>query len=81
MRRDADTDGSGQTNSGASVTYSRCSWTRCIGSPMRRREAASLKIFLNGFFALFRIRSVGRFHRNEGGEQIDGAFKWGGCPT
>jgi hypothetical protein len=37
-----------------------------------------LEDFLNRFFAAFRIQSIGRFHRNEGGEQIDGAFKWEG---
>jgi Restriction endonuclease len=37
-----------------------------------------LEDFLNRFFALIRIRSVGSFRRNEGGEQIDGAFLWDG---
>jgi hypothetical protein len=37
-----------------------------------------LEDFLNRLFGLFRIRSVGSFRRNEGGEQIDGAFLWDG---
>ena len=37
-----------------------------------------LEDFLNRFFALFKIRSVGSFKRNQGGEQIDGAFVWDG---
>jgi Restriction endonuclease len=37
-----------------------------------------LEDFLNRFFAVFQIRSVGAFRRNEGGEQIDGAFRWDG---
>jgi hypothetical protein len=37
-----------------------------------------LEDFLNRFFALFKIRSIGSFRRNQGAEQIDGAFVWDG---
>jgi hypothetical protein len=37
-----------------------------------------LEDFLNRFLPLFQIRPVRSFRRNEGGEQIDGAFSWGG---
>ncbi len=37
-----------------------------------------LEDFLNRFFALSKIRSVGSFRRNQGSEQIDGAFVWEG---
>jgi Restriction endonuclease len=36
-----------------------------------------LEDFLNRFFALFGIPCLKPFRRNEGGEQIDGAFHWG----
>lgn len=35
-----------------------------------------LEDFLNRLFALFGIPSLKPFRRNEGGEQIDGAFRW-----
>ena len=47
-------------------------------SPDAKERGRLLEDFLNRFFALFGIRSVGRFYRNEGGEQIDGAFTWDG---
>lgn len=37
-----------------------------------------LEDFLNRLFSLFRIQSIGSFRRNDGGEQIDGAFRWDG---
>lgn len=36
-----------------------------------------LEDFLNRYFALFKVPSIGSFRRNMGGEQIDGAFRWG----
>jgi hypothetical protein len=47
-------------------------------TPDAQERGRLLEDFLNRFFALFGIRSVGRFCRNEGGEQIDGAFLWDG---
>jgi hypothetical protein len=43
-----------------------------------QERGRQLEDFLNRFFALFRIQSVRRFQRNEGGEQIDGVFRWEG---
>lgn len=46
--------------------------------PDAQERGRLLEDFLNRFFALFKIRSVGSFRRNQGGEQIDGAFVWDG---